>query len=68
MMTQAKKDPFVGLYKKMLELSPSVCRKEFTFGGYSYGDVLALAAGLKKILDRRSGKKNICLCSANKAV
>lgn len=68
MMTQAKKDPFVGLYKKMLELSPSVCRKDFTFGGYSYGDVLALAAGLKKILDRRSGKKNICLCSANKAV
>jgi len=67
-MTAAKKDPFVIAYHKMLEPSERLCRKEFTFSGYSYGDVFALAAGLKKTLSRYDGEQNLCLCTTNKAV
>jgi acyl-coenzyme A synthetase/AMP-(fatty) acid ligase len=67
-MTDAKKDTFIGLYEKILTPSKNVCRKEFTFSGYSYGDVLELAAGLKKNLARRGGEKSLCLCTTNKAV
>lgn len=67
-MTDFKKDSFINLYHKLLALSEATCRKEFTFSGYSYGDVFALAAGLKKNMARR-GKENIlCLCTTNKAV
>ncbi|MFA5322230.1 MAG: AMP-binding protein [Smithella sp.] len=48
--------------------SPAVCQKEFTYSGYSYGDVFELAAGLKENLARRGGEKTLCLCTTNKAV
>jgi acyl-coenzyme A synthetase/AMP-(fatty) acid ligase len=67
-MADAKKDSFINLYKKILAPSKAVCRKDFTFSGYSYGDVFELAAGLKKTLARRGGEKTLCLCTANKAV
>ena len=67
-MTGVKKDSFLSLYEKILAPSPTVCRKEFTFSGYSYGDVFALAAGLKKTLARRGTENILCLCTANKAV
>jgi len=67
-MNDARKDTFIGLYEKILTPSKNVCRKEFTFSGYSYGDVLELAAGLKKTLARHGGEKNLCLCTTNKAV
>lgn len=67
-MTDLKKDAFINLYNKLLAPSEATNRKEFTFSGYSYGDVYALAAGLKKNMARR-GKENIlCLCTTNKAV
>jgi acyl-coenzyme A synthetase/AMP-(fatty) acid ligase len=67
-MADVKKDSFVSLYKKNLTPSKTLCQKDFTFSGYSYGDVFELAAGLKKTLARRDGKKILCLCTANKAV
>ncbi|MBN1365172.1 MAG: AMP-binding protein [Syntrophaceae bacterium] len=67
-MTGVKKDSFINLYEKILVLPKNVCRKEFTFSGYSYGNVLELAAGLKKTLAKRSGEKILCLCTTNKAV
>ncbi|PKN51701.1 MAG: hypothetical protein CVU55_10715 [Deltaproteobacteria bacterium HGW-Deltaproteobacteria-13] len=67
-MNDIKDDPFINLYKKILTPSKTVCQKEFTFSGYSYGDVFELAAGLKKTLARRGGEKVLCLCTANKAV
>ena len=67
-MADAKKDSFINLYKKILAPSKAVCQKDFTFSGYSYGDVFELAAGLKKTLARRGTEKTLCLCTANKAV
>jgi len=63
-----RKDSFINAYEKILAPSKTVCEKDFTVSGYSYGDVFALAAGLKKRLARRSGEKNLCLCTTNKAV
>jgi acyl-coenzyme A synthetase/AMP-(fatty) acid ligase len=67
-MTGVKKDRFINLYEKILAPSKSICQKEFTFSGYTYGDVFALAAGLKKTLERRGTENILCLCTANKAV
>ena len=67
-MTDIKEESFISLYKKTLAPSKVVCQKEFTFSGYSYGDVFELAAGLKKTLARSGGEKTLCLCTANKAV
>jgi|SRR5208283_792356 acyl-coenzyme A synthetase/AMP-(fatty) acid ligase len=67
-MTDIKEDSFISLYKKTLAPSKVVCQKEFTFSGYTYGDVFALAAGLKKTLARRGQEKVLCLCTVNKAV
>jgi acyl-coenzyme A synthetase/AMP-(fatty) acid ligase len=67
-MADAKKNSFINLYKKILAPSKTVCQKDFTFSGYSYGDVFELAAGLKKTLARRGGEKTLCLCTTNKAV
>ena len=67
-MADIKKDFFINLYKNILAPSKAACRKDFTFSGYSYGDVFELTAGLKKTLARRGGKKILCLCTANKAV
>ncbi|MDI6741326.1 MAG: AMP-binding protein [Smithella sp.] len=63
-----KKNSFDVLYKNIPVLSGKVSRKEFTLSGYTYGDVFALAAGLKKKLAKRSGEKMLCLGTANKAV
>ena len=67
-MTVKEKDSFLGACKKILTPSKMVCGKDFTLSGYSYGDVFALAAGLKKTLSHWSGEKNLCLCTTNKAV
>lgn len=67
-MTDAKKDSFIHLYKKILAPSKTVLQKDFTFSGYSYNDVFELAAGLKKTLARHGTEKTLCLCTTNKAV
>jgi acyl-coenzyme A synthetase/AMP-(fatty) acid ligase len=67
-MIDIKEDSFISLYKNTLAPSKVVCQKEFTFSGYSYGDVFELAAGLKKTLARRGQEKVLCLCTVNKAV
>jgi acyl-coenzyme A synthetase/AMP-(fatty) acid ligase len=67
-MTAVKKKPFDVLYKNIPALSGKVSRKEFTLSGYTYGDVFALAAGLRKTLSKTAGGKLICLGTANKAV
>lgn len=67
-MADTKKDHFTNLYKKILAPSPNLCRKDFTFSGYSYGEVFELAAGIKKNLARRGGEKTLCLCTEKKAV
>ncbi|HUN54333.1 MAG TPA: AMP-binding protein [Smithella sp.] len=67
-MTDIKEDSFISLYRTALAPSKTVCRKEFTLSGYSYGDVFELAAGLKKILAGRGPDKVLCLCTVNKSV
>lgn len=67
-MTAVKKDSFINLYNEILTPSRKVCRKEFTFSGYSYGDVYALAAGLKKTLGAFGNGNILCPCTTNKAV
>jgi acyl-coenzyme A synthetase/AMP-(fatty) acid ligase len=67
-MPDKKKDQFINLYKKILAPSKTLCRKDFTFSGYSYGEVFELAAGIKKNLARRGGEKTLCLCTEKKAV
>ncbi|KUG21548.1 hypothetical protein ASZ90_008705 [hydrocarbon metagenome] len=67
-MLNAKNDSFVNLYKRILTPTKTVCQSDFTFSGYSYGDVFGLAAGLKKTLARRGKEKTLCLCTTNKAV
>lgn len=67
-MTDTKKDAFITAYKKMLAPSETLCRRDFTFSGYTYGDVFALANGLKKTLSRYDAEPNLCLCTTNKAV
>ncbi len=67
-MTIETKDPFLGAYKNILAPSKTLCQKEFTYGGYTYGEIFELAAGLKKTLTRRGTEKSVCLCTENKAV
>ena len=67
-MADKQKDLFTSLYRKILAPSKTLCQKEFTYSGYSYGEVFELAAGIKKILSTRGGKKTLCLCTENKAV
>ena len=67
-MAEEEKDHFINLYKKILVPSKTLCQKEFTFSGYSYGEIFELAAGLKKTLTRRDGEKTLCLCTEKKAV
>lgn len=67
-MAEEEKDHFINLYKKILAPSKTLCQKEFTFSGYSYGEIFELAAGLKKTLTRRGGEKTLCLCTEKKAV
>lgn len=67
-MTIETKDPFLSAYKNILAPSKRLCQKEFTYGGYTYGEIFELAAGLKKTLTRRGTEKSVCLCTENKAV
>jgi acyl-coenzyme A synthetase/AMP-(fatty) acid ligase len=67
-MTLEEKDPFITAYKKILSPSKTLCQKEFTHSGSTYGEIFELAAGLKKTLTRRGAEKSICLCTENKAV
>jgi acyl-coenzyme A synthetase/AMP-(fatty) acid ligase len=67
-MAIEEKDHFITAYKKILVPSKTLCRKEFTYSGYTYGEIFELAAGLKKTLTRRGAEKSVCLCTENKAV
>jgi acyl-coenzyme A synthetase/AMP-(fatty) acid ligase len=67
-MDETQKDLFNNLYKKILAPSKTLCQKDFTSYGYSYGEVFELAAGLKKTLARRGSEKTLCICTENKAV
>lgn len=67
-MTLEEKDPFIPAYKKILCPSKTLCQKEFTYSGPTYGEIFELAAGLKKALTRRGAEKSVCLCTENKAV
>ncbi len=67
-MLNAKKDFFINLYKNIFVPSKAVCKKDFTFSGYSYRDVFELAAGIKKTMARHGKEKTLCLCTTNKAV
>jgi len=62
------KDHFTSLYLKLLTPAKTLRRREFTYAGYSYGEVFELAAGIKKMFSERSGGKNLCLATENKAV
>ncbi|MGV8056906.1 MAG: AMP-binding protein [Smithellaceae bacterium] len=63
-----QRDQFHSLYKKILVSSKTLCQREFTYSGYSYGEIFELAAGIRKILSRRGGERTLCLCTENKAV
>lgn len=63
-----QKDHFTSLYNKILAPPKTLCHKDFTLSGYSYGEVFELAAGIKKILSRRGEEKTLCLCTEKKAV
>lgn len=67
-MTIEEKSPFAAAYLKILTPSKTLCRKEFTYSGHTYGEIYELAAGLKKTLTRRGTGKAVCLCTENKAV
>ena len=67
-MTTETKDHFISSYKNILAPSKTLCQKEFIYGGYTYGEIFELAAGLKKTLARRGTEKSVCLCTENKAV
>jgi hypothetical protein len=67
-MTDTKKDYFINSYKNILAPTKTLCQKDFTFSGYSYGEVFELAAGLKKTLSRRGEEETLCICTENKAV
>lgn len=62
------KTSFESMYKKILDPTKPLCRKEFIYSGYSYGEVFELAAGISKNLSEKNSKNIICLCTENKAV
>ncbi|HQL00783.1 MAG TPA: AMP-binding protein [Smithellaceae bacterium] len=67
-MTAEEKDQFQNACKKLLAPTKTLCQKEFTHSGATYGELYELAAGLKKNLGRKGGEKWICLCTENKTV
>lgn len=67
-MVAEEKDPFLSAYRKIFTPSKTLCQREFTYAGSTYGDVFALAAGFKKALARRGAGKCLCVCTENKAV
>jgi hypothetical protein len=67
-MAGTKKDHFIDSYRKILAPAKTLCQKDFTFSGYSYGEVFELAAGLKNTLSKRGEGNTLCLCTENKSV
>ncbi|MEN6637716.1 MAG: class I adenylate-forming enzyme family protein [Smithella sp.] len=67
-MAIEEKSPFAAAYLKILTPSKTLCRKEFTYSGHTYGEIYELAAGLRKTLIKRGAEKTVCLCTENKAV
>jgi acyl-coenzyme A synthetase/AMP-(fatty) acid ligase len=67
-VADVQKNKFDSLYNKITAPSKTLCRKEFTYSGYSYGEVFELAAGIRNVLSRQGGEKTLCLCTENKAV
>lgn len=67
-MTEVQKNKFINYYKMILTPSAELCRQDFTFSGYSYGEVFELAAGIKKMLASRGRDKTLCLCTEKKSV
>lgn len=55
-MTTETKDHFISSYKNILAPSKTLCQKEFIYGGYTYGEIFELAAGLKKPGKTRYGE------------
>ncbi len=68
MMPIEEKDHFRTAYQKIFAPSKTIFQKEFTYSGFTYGEIFELAAGLKKTLARRGNEKLVCLCTENKAV
>jgi len=67
-MVTEEKDHFTSAYRKIFTLSKTVSQREYTYSGFTLGEIYALAAGLKKTLCRRGAEKTVCLCTENKAV
>lgn len=67
-MTEVQKNKFINYYKTILTPSADLCRQDFTFSGYSYGEVFELAAGIKKMRASRGRDKTLCLCTEKKSV
>ncbi len=61
------KNKFINYYKMILTPSAELCRQDFTFSGYSYGEVFELAAGIKKMLASAAGKRHFA-CALRKSV
>lgn len=64
----AVQNQFESSYKKITRLSKNIRRNEFTYSGYSYGEVFDLAAGIQHALSKQRGEKTLCLATENKAV
>jgi len=62
------RNQFASLYNKILAPSKTLCRRDFTSHGYSYGELFELAEGIRKILSKRGRERTLCLCTENKAV
>ena len=67
-MPTEEKDHFIAACKRIFTPSKTLCQKEFTHSGHTYGEIFSLAAGLRKTLTRRGAEKSVCLCTENKAV
>ncbi len=67
-MVTEEKNSFLIACKKIFAPSKTLSQREFTYSGSTFGEIYALAAGVKKTLSRRGGEKSLCLCTENKAV
>ena len=68
LMVTEEKDLFTSAYKKIFTPTKTLMQREYTYSGFTFGEIYALAAGLKKTLARRGTEKSVCLCTENKAV
>ncbi len=67
-MASLQKEKFDIFYRNILNPAADLCRRDFTFSGYSYGEVFELAAGIKKMFASRGMEKTLCLCTEKKSV